>query len=212
MEAVRMAHEKDRLLRHAVGKPVPKRREREMASARSACFSLLCLLVLAAGPARAGDAAVKDFFGRYVGEAISTMEEGLSKRDLSVEIRDAGNDAFTVDWTTITREEDGSRKRKSYSITFRPTKRDGIFASAMRADKFGNAVPLDPMTGQPYVRARIHGKTLTIHALHITPEGGYEMQVYDRTLIPEGLDLRFSRFRDGRQLKLITGTLIRLDG
>ncbi|MCG8509874.1 MAG: hypothetical protein MI741_11665 [Rhodospirillales bacterium] len=158
----------------------------------------------------AGDAvAIDRFFGRYSGQAISSTEEGLSKRDLSVRIRDAGKGAFTLDWITFTRKDDGRRKRKSYSITFRPTHRDNVFGSAMRNDKFGNAVPLDPLKGEPYVWARIDGKTLTVYAMHIIESGGYEMQEYARTLSDEGLGLRFSRVRNGERLKLITGSLKR---
>jgi len=188
-----------------------------MTTLRAFVFSLLCLFAgspffPAAAQDTLGDAPIEAFFGRYSGQAISSMDEGLSKRDLSVEIKDAGYGGFILDWITITRDEAGDRKRKSYSITFRPAQRNGIFGSAMRRDKFGNAVPLDPLTGDPYVWARIQGKTLTVHALHITQDGGYEMQVYDRTLVPGGMELRFSRIRDGKQLKLLTGTLVRFDG
>jgi hypothetical protein len=177
------------------------------------------LFLLAAGflifPAVSAGAAnavgIEAFYGRYTGQAISTMEEGISKRDLSVRIIDAGKGSFTLDWITFTRKEDGRRKRKSYSITFRPTKRGNVYGSAMRSDKFGNAMPLDPLKGEPYVWARIQDKTLTVHALHITEDGGYEMQVYDRTLTDDGLQLRFSRVNNGEQLKLITGTLVRFD-
>jgi hypothetical protein len=172
------------------------------------------VLLFAALPfaADATDAKPSDFFGRYVGQAVSVSgEDDLSKRDISVEIENAGRGAFIVTWMTFTRRDDGSRKRKSYSITFRASPRTGIYSSAMRSDKFGNAVPLDPMTGEPYVWARIHGKTLTIHALHITEGGGYELQTYDRTLTPQGLDLRFSRIRNGKILKEITGRLARVD-
>lgn len=157
----------------------------------------------------ADKASLERFFGRYSGQAISSTEEGLSKRDLSVRIQDAGKGAFTVDWITFTRKDDGRRKRKSYSITFRPTPRDGVFGSAMRSDKFGHAVPLDPLKGEPYVWARIQGETLTVYALHIIEDGGYEMQEYARTLSDDGLDLRFSRVRNGERLKLITGSLLR---
>ncbi len=166
-------------------------------------------LAIAPAMAQAEDATIDAFFGRYSGSAISTLEEGLSKRDLSVRIGDAGSGGFALDWMTFTRKLDGRRKRKSYSITFKPTKRENIYASAMKSDKFGNAVPLDPLKGEPYVWARIQEKTLTVHALHIIEDGGYELQIYERTLTGKGLDLRFSRIRNGEQLKLITGSLER---
>ena len=177
-----------------------------------AFFVLLAVSMgVSSTPVQAGDANIADFFGRYSGQAISTSEEGMSKRDLSVRIRDAGKGAFILDWITFTRKADGQRKRKSYSITFKPTKRQNIYASAMQRDKFGNAVPLDPLQGEPYVWARIQGKTLTVQALHIIDDGGYELQTYERTLNENAMDLRFSRIRNGEQLKLITGSLERYD-
>ncbi len=188
---------------------------RQFAPPRLGQFALLLVVTLMAGSAahqvRAEGVPIEAFFGRYTGQAISSTEDGLSKRDLNVRIKDAGGGRFTVDWMTFTRKSDGRRKRKSYSITFRATPREDIFASAMGRDMFGNAVPLDPMKGDPYVWARIKGKTLTVYALIVTDEGGYEMQVYDRTLTEQGLDLRFERFRDGQKLRLITGTLVKFD-
>ena len=43
----------------------------------------------------------------------------------------------------------------------------------------------------------------------VTDDGGYEMQVYDRTITGNGMDLKFSRVRDGKTLKLITGSLLK---
>ncbi len=43
----------------------------------------------------------------------------------------------------------------------------------------------------------------------VTDDGGYEMQVYDRTLTKGGMDLKFSRVHDGKTLKQITGSLLK---
>jgi hypothetical protein len=177
----------------------------------------LLLFVLGAGLAsgkafaQPADAMIEDFFGTYEGRAISAADQGLSKRDLSIEIREADQGAFIVDWTTVTFAADGTPKRKSYSIVFRGTRRDSVFGSAMRNDKFGNRIPLDPLRGDPFVWARLRGQTLTVFALVITDEGGYEMQQYDRTLVPGGLDFRFTRLRNGEPLRMISGSLVRLD-
>lgn len=165
---------------------------------------------VAGGHRAAADAApIEAFFGDYVGRTISSDEGGLSKRDLSVSIHPE-NGGFTVDWTTIIHKPGGKAKRKAYSIDFRPSGRQNIYAAAMKSNMFGGRVPLDPMKGEPYVWARIAGDTLTVSALLITDDGGYEIQVYDRTLTDTGLALRFSRVRDGRRLKLVTGTLSRV--
>ena len=69
---------------------------------------------------------------------------------------------------------------------------------------------LNPLKGDPYVWARQEGGTLTVYAMVITEDGSYEMQQYDRKLTEDGLDLAFSRIRDGEQLKVIKGTLKRV--
>jgi hypothetical protein len=45
------------------------------------------------------------------------------------------------------------------------------------------------------------------YALFVTENGGYEMQTYEYTLVPGGLDLRYSRVRDGEVLRTVTGKL-----
>ncbi|MDP6787575.1 MAG: hypothetical protein QGI13_10655 [Rhodospirillales bacterium] len=177
-------------------------------------YAIRALLILAAiawsaTPGQAQDKPFSAFFGEYEGKSISSTEQGLSKRDLSVSIKSKGK-GFTLKWTTVTHKPGGKAKRKAYSIDFRPSGRENIFASAMRKNKFGASIPLDPLKGEPYVWGRLHGSTLTVHAMMVTEDGGYEMQVYDRTLTATGLDLTFSRIRDGERFKLIKGTLTKV--
>ncbi len=171
--------------------------------------ALAVFAVTFGGPARADEAALSAFFGNYVGRTISTAADGISERDLSVSIR-SFEKGFTLDWTTITRNASGKVKRKAYSINFLPSTRENIYAAAMRKNMFGGSVPLDPLKGEPYVWSRITGRTLSVYAMLVTEQGGYEMQVYERSLSDSGLDLTFSRIRDGERLKQITGVLARV--
>lgn len=155
--------------------------------------------------ALADDASIEAFYGTYEGQAFSKTKSEPGARDVSVSIQPHGS-GFTVKWST--EKVDGDRK--SYSIDFEPTKRPGIFGSAMRRNKFGDSVPLDPLKGDSYVWARITGPTLTVYGFIITPEGSYEMQVYHRTLSEKGLELKFSRYLEGEPVRLIEGTLFRV--
>jgi hypothetical protein len=159
---------------------------------------------------RSNSADIEPFVGEFVGRTISSSDSGLSERDLGVTI-EAKKNGFVLKWTTTTRPSAGKVKRKSYKIEFTPSNRDYIYSSAMRTDKFGARIPLDPMKGDPYVWAKINGGTMTVHAMMITDDGGYEMQTYERTLTESGMDLTFSRFRDGEQFKLIKGTLLKVE-
>jgi len=168
---------------------------------------VLCAAIMAMVlPAEAASEDFVVFFGEYEGEAVSENDGEVRKRDLRVKIS-AFENGFAVDWISVTKRPNGKLKRKEYSINFLPTRRANIFRSAERKDLFGNGVPMDPMKGDPYVWARIHDETLTVHAVHVLEDGGYEIQTYTRRRIPEGLSLQYSRVRDGEILRTVTGTL-----
>lgn len=167
------------------------------------------MLAFVAG-ANAASVDFTAFFGEYEGEAVSENDGEVRRRDLRVKIS-AFRNGFTVNWTSVTKRPNGKLNRKEYVINFLPTRRANIFRSAERKDLFGNAVPMDPLKGDPYVWARIHDETLTVQALHVLEDGGYEMQTYVRTRIPEGLSLSYSRVRDGEILRTVTGTLTEVD-
>ena len=123
--------------------------------------------------AQAQDKQISAFFGGYEGNSISSTEQGLSQRDLSVSIQPK-DEGFSLKWTTITYKTAGEAKPKAYSIDFRSSAHPNNFASKMRKTKFGGSVPLDPLKGEPYVWSRLHISTLTVHALMITSDSGYE--------------------------------------
>ena len=154
---------------------------------------------------------IAPFIGEYRGRTISNSDTGLSERDLSVVIEARDKGGFVVEWTTISRGSSSGRlKKSSHKVEFITTKRPNIYSSAMKTNVFGGRQAMDPLNGDPFVWARIDGQTLILYVLVITDEGGYEIQVYDRTLIAEGMSLRFSRVRDGKVLKQINGTLERV--
>jgi len=173
---------------------------------------LFAFLFAAAAPAFAADPSIERFFGRFIGKTAIAIGGEKTPRDISVEIRpvDDDDDAFTIKWDTVITKADGSTKANSDKILFQDTKRDAIYSSAMRVNVFGKRTPLDPLSGDPFVWARVTGDTLTVFALLITDAGSYEMQVYDRTLTGDQMELRFSRVRDGEKLKEIMGALTRV--
>lgn len=168
------------------------------------------VFALSAFPATSNAAyPYEKFLGEYLGEGISNAGDDLTKRDLRVEIKPR-SDGFTVTWVSVIHESDGGLKRKAFTVHFKPSRQSGLYGSAMRTDMFGNQVPLDPLNGEPYVWARISGETLFVYTMLITDTGGYEMQVYERTLTPGGMDLTYSRVRDGKVMRTVKGTLKRL--
>lgn len=152
---------------------------------------------------------ISEFFGRYSGSVEVTYADGhVGLRDMSVEIIET-HKGFRVKWSSTTEKREGRRKEKTYEIDFAASDRDGIFAAEMQRNVFGHGVQHDPMKGQPYVWARISGETLSVFSMFIHPNGDYEMQQYDRTLISGGLHLVFSSHRNGKPLRQLTTELTR---
>jgi len=163
-------------------------------------------VLLTAGVAEAQGGGIERFYGAYVGEAISESKDELDKRDINAEIAPQGK-GFKMSFTVVVKRGKDKPKRDEYTIAFLPSERPGIYSSAMRMDVFGNAVPKDPLVGDPYIWARLDRDKLWRYALFVTETGGYEMQTYEYMLVSGGLNLRFSRVRDGEILRTVTGKL-----
>jgi hypothetical protein len=174
-------------------------------------------LVLAGGSASGSAAAQADFadisrfFGSYQGQADPRSHQDGAALDLAVRIGPISG-GFNVTWSTKLLTSAGESKAKTYSIDFRPSGRPNVFASQMRTDMFGQLRPMDPFKGEPLVWARISGDTMTVFALHILDSGSYEMQVYERTLAGDGLDLVFHRYGEGGTMREMRAHLRRVSG
>ncbi len=157
------------------------------------------LILIAAGAARAQDLTPAHFFGTFQGSGFAENRDsiyfGTTVRDLDVVIAPSG-DGFNVEWTTIIRSGgDPARpnvRRKSQNATFTPTGRKGVFRGAPSGD---------PLSGKSYIWAKIEGNTMTVFIMNIGDDGAYEMQSYARTLSGYGMDLVFSRLRDGEPVR-----------
>lgn len=181
-------------------------RKRTMSDERLAWTLLFSALVFQPLIAEAGD-IIDPFIGEYEGRVKFVVGDREVERDLGVKISKTKK-GFNIKWTATTRKPNGKLKTKKYTIDFIPTRRSNVFAAAMKTNVFGGKEPLDPMKGDPYVWSRITGDTLTLFALLVRDDGGYELQVYDRTLGTDGLQLKYSRIRDGQPLRTIE-TLLR---
>ena len=172
----------------------------------SKLWLLVVLLVVWASPVFATD--YDRFIGVYDGEALLQADGEMAMRDLRVSI-DKTEAGFNLTWTLVTHKSGGKVKRQEYSINFEPSRRDGIYSSAMQRNVFGRQTPMDPLKGDPYVWARILANEITVYALIILDDGGYEMQEWVRTLTDDGMHLEFSRVRNGEVLRTVEGQLQR---
>ncbi len=181
-------------------------RKQTMSDNRLVWALLFSALLFQSFIVNAGD-MIDPFIGEYEGHVKLIDGDREVERDLGVKVSKTKK-GFNIKWTAATRKPNGKLKTKKYTIDFLPTRRSNVFAAAMKTNVFGGKEQLDPMKGDPYVWSRITGNTLTVFALLVRDDGGYELQVYDRTLGSEGLQLKYSRIRDGEPLRTIE-TLLR---
>ncbi len=167
------------------------------------------LLPIAPAPIQAADLPVSAFFGTYSGGGVAENEDSIyfavTARDMDVVIRPAGT-GFKVAWTSVIRRggdpSNPTIKRRSTSRVFAPTKRPGIY----RANDSGDAV-----SGQEMSWARIKGQSLIVYQMVIGGDGAYQLQRYVRTLSGLGMQLTFTRIKDGERVRTVKGRLVKTD-
>tara|TARA_B100000676_G_C18072625_1_gene845367 strand:+ start:2190 stop:2735 length:546 start_codon:yes stop_codon:yes gene_type:complete len=156
---------------------------------------------------QAQDFPISAFYGSFKGGGVSENRDsiyfGVTVRDFDVLIKPEG-EGFRVDWATIIRKggdpNNPEVRRKAQSAAFLPAGSSGLF----------RAVDLsDPLQGGKYAWARIAKQTLYVYEMRIDPTGRYDMQVYERTLKPSGMDFVFYRVRDGEPVRTVKGKLIK---
>lgn len=172
-----------------------------------AVLMLTCLIDGA--QAQPAPADYKPFLGHYTGEVMIETPSGPAKRELEVLIRQE-SEGFSLEWSTDTVRPDGRVKSDTYFIAFKPTPRAGIYLPTNEVKRLGATVQMDPLGGDPQLLlCRIDGKTLTVHASQLMEDGVFEVQTYERTLIPGGMHLKFSRVRNGVATRAIEAELKR---
>jgi hypothetical protein len=171
---------------------------------------LMVTVVIGGMPAAvAEDWPIAAFAGHFSGTGVAKDE--ISKtfdetvRNIDVIITPDG-DGFALSWATVLRKDGDADetdiKQNHHALYFEATEHASVFQSG---------VEVDPLAGWPFVWARIQERTLTIDSLLVHEDGSYEMQTYDRTLTDAGMELYFTRFRDGRLVRSVSGTLTRVE-
>ena len=171
---------------------------------------LLVLGLTAFGFAPAGAAELEDFFGYYEGESVNIIPGETQPRQLAVRIS-PDNKGFVINWQAHIARSDGSMKEREFEVVFRPSKKPGVFASAMAKNLFGNLVPYDPLSGEPFYWASLTDDTLSIFVLQVLEKSTYELLRYDRTLTPRGMNVRFTYLWNGQKLREVYSVLERIE-
>ena len=67
----------------------------------------------------------------------------------------------------------------------------------------------DPLSGKEVSWARIKENALIIYLMVIDKKGAYQLQRYERKLVGTGMELTFTRLKDGEKVRTIKGRLIK---
>ena len=168
----------------------------------------LIIAFLSTGTAHAEDLTPATFFGTFQGSGYAENRDslyfGTTVRDLDGVIASSGN-GFSVTWTTVIRSggdpNNPDVKRKAQTVSFSPTGQAGVFRGTPSGD---------PLSGNAYVWAKIEERTMTVYIMTISEQGNYDMQSYARTLSGTGMDLVFTRIRDGEPVRSAKAKLVKL--
>jgi hypothetical protein len=58
--------------------------------------------------------------------------------------------------------------------------------------------------------ARVKDNTLTVFLMVVRKDGAYELQQYDRKILPTGMEMVFTRLRDGDKVRSVKGRLVKV--
>lgn len=175
--------------------------------------ALAAILLLVAPTGAAGqDAAIENFFGTFIGSA--RIEEAGEFRDIIVSLEPARK-GFSIYTSTVIRKGPARAvpgvKWRAETQTFVRSKTPGLYEPLLRESMFAQRRSPNLVNGDTVAWASIRGRTLGVYALNVLEDGHYELRVYERTLTDLGLDLSFTRYRDGVAVRELTGILARAD-
>ena len=190
------------------------KRRRHVASAAAL---LTGSLLLAGGPLQAGVGDLTPFFGAYVGVAeVQDLPSGdTRKRDMDIVIQPYHEDGFMIQWVNVTlidgRRDVPGVERRVQQVLFEPADERNFYVEVEEGNPFREREETRPMRGDPVRWASLDGDRLHVYAFVVGEEGTYELQVYDRVLTDEGIDIDFQRIVDDVVVRRISGTTARAE-
>jgi hypothetical protein len=195
--------------------------KRGLAAGAGARVATVVLLVLFGWITPAGlNAAtgpLAPFFGTYVGiaEVNDTDGGGHEQRDMDIVIEPYQDDGFRLHWVNVTLV-DGRRdvkgvERRVQEVLFRPAPKGDFFVEVQAENLFRERAQMQPMQGDPVRWATVDDGDLIVYSFIVYDDGRYELQIYERFLTEDGLDLEFRRVVDGELVRQVIGTTVRAD-
>ncbi len=83
------------------------------------------------------------------------------------------------------------------------------FVAGTRPGMFNGTTSGDPLAGKELSWARIKENVLIVYLMVIDKDGAYQLQRYERKLVGTGMELTFTRLKDGEKIRTVKGRLIK---
>ena len=176
--------------------------------------ALAAVLALGGG-ALAAPSGLERFVGTYVGVADETGAEDPSRgrRDIDLVISPEDRGGLRVAWSNVTlvngRRDVPGVERRVDEVRLVPAPDRDFYLAREAYDPFTERRAPEPLAGDALRWATVTGDTLRTYSLAILDDGTYELQTYDRTLVPDGIRLDWRRTVDGQVDRQATGHAVR---
>ena len=178
-----------------------------MSSIKSFLIFVLAIVMATPAIAMAKDLPISAFKGDWRGNAISESNVSVSfpitSRDIDVDIKPTAEGDFSITWRTLLRQkgtpEDPKEVLKETTLTFIKTDEKNVWKDSKAGDVYA---------GDTISWAQLKNQTLTVYVMAISGSGGYDMQIYKRTLTGVNMELDFTAIRDGAIRRTAKGQLI----
>ncbi len=161
----------------------------------------------AAASAQKRTLSIGHFYGKFSGGGVAENEDSIyfavTARDFDVVIGPAAG-GFKVSWTSVIRGGgDVNKPRKRKKGTSR------TFVAGARPGMFNGTTSGDPLAGKELSWARIKENVLIVYLMVIDKDGAYQLQRYERKLVGTGMELTFTRLKDGEKVRTVKGRLVK---
>lgn len=152
--------------------------------------------------------AIERLAGRYVGVNVgeATTSVTPAPSDIHLDMQPSGQ-RFVLRWQSLSVLATGTRHH--YEVVFKKTPRSGIYLAEMGCDLFGNARPLDPGRGEPYMWAYIGDAELTLYAMYIANDGSHDLSRYLYRWAGDSVTLKYERVRNEQPIERLQAVLRR---
>jgi hypothetical protein len=183
--------------------------------AAAALIVLVAGLLPAGAPPQAAAGDLEPFFGAYVGVAeVEDLRTGETRqRDMDIVIQPYHQDGFMIQWVNVTLV-DGRRdlpgvERRIQEVRFEPADGRDLYIEVEADNPFREREEILPLHGDPVRWASLQDGRLHVYAFVVAEDGTYELQIYDRVLTDQGIDIEFQRIVDGQVVRRISGRTVR---